>query len=164
MIASPLADHHTVEELETAYRLATRATERSRWQIIWLKKKGKSIPEIMDVTGYSRWTISRLIAKYNSDGVEALIDQRRFNGLDLRLSDEQQETLREVIKNNPDNQWTSEKVRIYILEEFKIEMTEVCAWGYLKRLGFSFQQPRPKNLNSATDEDKVDFVKKSLWR
>ena len=164
MRASPLADQHTLEELEIAYRSAERAIERSRWQIIWLKKKGKSIAEIIDATGYSRGHISNLIRNYNSDGIDALIDQRRFNGLDLKLSDEQQRILSEEIRNNPDKQWTSEKVRIFILEMFAIKMTEVCAWGYLKRLSFSYQQPRPRNVNAATEEKQEEFIKKSQWR
>lgn len=164
MLASPLAGHHTLEELETAYRSAQRPIERSRWQIIWLRKKGKSIAEIMDVTGYARGTISTLIKKYNADSVDALIDQRRFNGLDLRLSDEQQGILRETIVSQPDKQWTCGKVREFIGDEFNIELTDVCAWGYLKRLGFSFQRPRPRNVNSATEEKKEEFIKKSLWR
>lgn len=164
MLASPLADHHTLEELETAYRSAQRPIERSRWQIIWLRKKGKSIAEIMDATGYARGTISTLVKKYNSNGIDALIDQRRFNGHDLRLSDEQQGILRETVASQPDKQWTCAKVREFIQNEFKIEVTDVCAWGYLKRLGFSFQQPRPRNVNSATEEKKEEFIKKSLWR
>lgn len=164
MIASPLADHHTLEELKIAYLSAERAIERSRWQIIWLRKKGKSILEIIDATGYSRGTISQLIREYNAAGTDALIDQRRFNGLDLKLSDEQQAILCDEIKNHPDKRWTSEKVRIFILENFAIEMSEVCAWGYLKRLGFSFQQPRPGHVNAATEEKRSEFIKKSPWR
>ena len=62
MRAAVLIAHHTTEELEVAYRQAERPIERSRWQIIWLKSKGKSIPEIIDATGFSRTTISTLIA------------------------------------------------------------------------------------------------------
>ncbi|WP_170928383.1 winged helix-turn-helix domain-containing protein [Deinococcus hopiensis] len=35
--------------------------------------------------------------------------------------------------------WTSKKVQRHIQEYFRIELTEVCGWDYLKRLGFIFQ-------------------------
>nr|WP_308425853.1 winged helix-turn-helix domain-containing protein [Deinococcus ruber] len=57
--------------------------------------------------------------------------------------------------------WTSHKVQQYIQETFNIEVTDVCAWGYLRRLGFSVQMPRPKNAQAATPEEQGIFIKNS---
>ena len=86
MRAAQLATHRTTDELEQAYRAATRPVERSRWQLLWLKSKGKTIPELMDATGYSRTTISVLISQYNKHGPEAVRDKRQDNRADTALT------------------------------------------------------------------------------
>lgn len=166
MRAAALIPHHTSEELEVAYRQAERPIERSRWQIIWLKSKGKTIPEIIDVTGFSRTTISVLIAAYNTHGEQALLDKRQFNKSDPALNTEQQEVLFQVLQkpHSAGGLWTSRKVKMYIQEHFGIEVTEVCAWGYLRRLGFTVQVPRPTHIQAASSEEQGVFIKKSKRR
>ncbi|WP_157452036.1 helix-turn-helix domain-containing protein [Deinococcus aquatilis] len=79
MRPASLFPHQTSDELELAYRQSERAVERSRWQILWLKSKGLSIPEIKAVTSFSRSTISTLIRAYNKDGPAVVVDRRRWN-------------------------------------------------------------------------------------
>ena len=116
----------------------------------------------MDVTGFSRPTISTLIRRYNAEGIDAVLDRRQFNGSAPALNEAQQETLFLAIRDTlPDSGlWTSHKVQQYIQETFNIEVTDVCAWGYLRRLGFSVQMPRPKNAKAATPEEQGVFIKK----
>ena len=71
MKPSKLVPHRTSEELEHAYRQAERPVERSRWHLLWLKSKGKMILELIEVTGFSRTTISTLIRRYNTEGVSS---------------------------------------------------------------------------------------------
>jgi transposase len=163
MKAAMLTAHHTVEELELAYRRAERPVERSRWHILWLKRKGKSIPELIEITGYSRTTISTLIRNYNDRGQSAVLDQRQFNKSEPALNDSQQQMLFAVLQHPPETHgvWTSQKVQRYIREHFKIEITEPCAWGYLRRLGFTVQVPRPTHIQAASREEQQVFTKKS---
>ncbi|WP_084046560.1 helix-turn-helix domain-containing protein [Deinococcus hopiensis] len=111
--AAVLIPHHTFEELEVAYRQAKRPIEHSRWQIIWLKSKGKSIPEVIDATGFSRTTISTFIAAYNANGEQALLDKRQFNKSDPALNPDQQEALFQTLEREPEtgDLWTSKKSR-----------------------------------------------------
>ena len=44
--------HLSQEELETRYRGAKDATERTHYQTIWLLAKGKTTAEVAEVTGY----------------------------------------------------------------------------------------------------------------
>lgn len=136
MQAAPLVPHQTSTELEQAYRTAQRPVERSRWQILWLKSKGKSITEIMEATGYSRSTISVLISKYNVGGPDAVRDRRQDNRSDPALNSEQQIQLSQALAKEPPSGgiWTSAKVQEYVQERFNIHITQPCAWGYLKRL------------------------------
>ncbi|THF68063.1 helix-turn-helix domain-containing protein [Deinococcus sp. Arct2-2] len=90
MRPASLFPHQTSNELELSYRPSERAVERSRWQILWLKSKGLTIPELNEVTSFSRSTISTLIRAYNAGG-PAVVDQRRWNKSAPALNAEQQE-------------------------------------------------------------------------
>lgn len=162
MRAAPLTHHHTTDELEQAYRAATRSVERSRWHLLWLKAKGKSIPEIMDATGYSRTTISVLISRYNRHGPGVVRDKRQDNHADTALTLDQQTQLSQALLNTPPmgGVWTSGKVQRYVHDAFGIEITAPCAWGYFKRLGFSVQLPRPRHHRAAPPEQQDAFKKK----
>lgn len=162
MRPSELILHRSSAELEHAYRQAERPVERSRWHILWLKSKGKTILELIEVTGFSRTTISTLIRRYNTEGIDAVLDRRQFNGAESALNEVQQEMLFLAIRDTPAGAglWTSQKVQRYIQEKFDITVTDVCAWGYLKRLGFSVQMPRPKNAKAASPEEQGIFIKK----
>lgn len=161
MRAAQLTTHRTTDELEQAYRAATRPVERSRWQLLWLKSKGKTIPELMDATGYSRTTISVLISQYNKHGPEAVRDKRQDNRADTALTLDQQTQLSQALLNTPPmgGVWTSGKVQAYVQEEFGIKITPPCAWGYFKRLGFSVQMPRPRHHRAASPEVQDTFKK-----
>jgi transposase len=160
-----LVAHHTLEELEIAYRESERAVERSRWQIIWLKKKGKTAAQISEVTGYHTGTIQRIVSRYNQSSQDGIVDARRFNKSELALNKDQQEELLRILKTERDDHglWTSAKVQCYVKEHFGIEITTPCAWGYLKRLGLSVQLPRPTHVKSATPDEQDIFKKKVEW-
>lgn len=137
MKAAPLLNHHTLEELEKFYKEAKNPLEHARWQIIWLKKKGYSIAELMAVSGYSRKTVSALIADYNARRERAIEDKRKRNGARSRLSIQQQQHLAQALTAPRADglPWTSQRAKEYIQEQYGIQMTHVCAWSYMNRLG-----------------------------
>ena len=163
MRPSVLFSHQTSDELELAYRQSERAVERSRWQILWLKSKGLTIPEIKAVTSFSRSTISTLIRAYNAGGPAVVVDKRRWNRSAPALNVEQQAALLNVLQSPPaaGGLWTSQKVQAYVNEQWSVQMTSVCAWGYLRKLGFTVQVPRPTHVQAATPEQQGVFIKKS---
>lgn len=166
MRAATLVPHCTAEQLEEAYRRAQRPVERSRWHILWLKSKGKSIPEIIEATSFSRTTISTLIRAYNAEGTQAVVDRRQFNKSEPALNPEQQDKLAQAIQSPPvaGGLWTSRKVQAYIQEHFGLEVTEPCAWGYFNRLGLTVQVPRPTHVQAASPQEQQAFIKKSKRR
>ncbi len=163
MRPASLFPYQTSDELELAYRHSERAVERSRWHILWLKSKGLSIPEIKAVTSFSRTTMSTLIRAYNAGGPAVVVDKRRWNTSAPALNVEQQEALFGALQKPPETGgfWTSQKVQAYVHEQFNVEMTSVCAWGYLRKLGFTVQVPRPTHVQAATPEEQAIWIKKS---
>ena len=111
-----LADHLSARGVFDHYRRTIGGTERTHWQVIYLKSQGKEIAQIADVTGYSeRWILS-VIARYNAHGPNALIDtpeatlvssahhrdlQRQSKELDTARK-AQQEILAVSIPDHPD--------------------------------------------------------------
>ncbi len=63
-----LTDHLAPSAIFERYRQAIQATQRTQWQVIYLKSQGKTTGEIAEVTGYSAAWIRRLIHRYNRLG------------------------------------------------------------------------------------------------
>lgn len=77
-----LQPYLSLDELETRYRRAKVAVERSQFQIIWLVAQGKSVEEVAALTGYNSSWVYQLIERYNQHGAEALMHQwRNIRGL-----------------------------------------------------------------------------------
>ena len=66
-----LASYLTVEEIFDRYRHTIGGSERTHWQVIYLKCQGKRSREIAEVTGFDEDAIRRTIEHYNSAGPEA---------------------------------------------------------------------------------------------
>lgn len=60
--------HLSLEELESQYRKAKDAVERSHWQIIWLLAQGRPTGEIAEVTGSGVAWIRTLAHRSNEEG------------------------------------------------------------------------------------------------
>src|SRR6266487_6461024 len=86
------------DELETRYRKARDAVEKSHWQLLWLLAQGKSTRQVAEVTGYCLNWIHILVRRYNQQGPAAIIDQRHRNpGAAPVLSVEQQAQLMQAL-------------------------------------------------------------------
>ena len=68
-----LANYLSHKAIFDRYRRTTGATERTHWQIIYLKSPGKVVHEISSVTGYDKAWIRALIHRYNAVGPDAFI-------------------------------------------------------------------------------------------
>jgi transposase len=158
-----VADHLSVSALEQQYRSCPDVTAARHLQAIWLLAKGHHIAEVAATVSYARRWVERLLARYNTQGLQALGDRRRCNGrnpsvLKPELLDKLKARLREP---PPDGGlWTSPKVAAWMASE--LGLTRVApqrGWEALKAIGWSVQKPRPRHPASATPEDKAAFEK-----
>jgi transposase len=160
-----VCEHLSVEELEERYLGCQDATASRHFQVIWLLARGHTISQVSETTAYGERWIEQLLARYNSEGPEALGDLRRRNGASATiLKPELLMKLRDRLRAPPPDGglWSSRKVSNWMAEELGlISVAPQRGWEALKAIGWSIQKPRPKNPKSATPEEAATFKKSS---
>ena len=145
------ADHLSETELKQRYRDATDPIESRRYHLVWLVKKGWRLKEAAKVVGFNYDYAQEILNAYNLQGEVGLRNRLKDNqppGAPPLLTPEQQQKLRERLNEPPDDggMWTGPKVAEWIAQEIGREKVwPQRGWDYLKRLGFSWQRPRPRH-------------------
>jgi transposase len=133
-----------------ARKLSTEAQQQLRYQVIRLKKQGRTFKDISLITGVHRSTCSSWYSLYKTKGKKALkIKQRgRPPGSCRTLDQEQEKRLRRAIHDKcPDQMklpfalWTRVAVQQLIKQFWSIDMPIRTVGEYLKRWGFTPQKP-----------------------
>ena len=133
-----------------ARKLNTEAQQQLRYQVIRLKKQGRTFKDISLITGVHRSTCSSWYSLYKTKGKKALkIKQRgRPPGSCRTLDQEQEKRLRRAIHDKcPDQMklpfalWTRVAVQQLIKQFWSIDMPIRTVGEYLKRWGFTPQKP-----------------------
>jgi transposase len=146
-----LPPHLPVAELERRYRRARDPVARSHWQIVWLLARGDPTAAVAGATGYSVHWVREVARRYREGGPDALGDRRHANpGAAPLLTPAQQEELRAALGGPaPDGGlWTCRKVAAWIAGLVGRPVPEQRGWEYLRRLGFSPQRPRPREVRA----------------
>jgi len=104
-----------------------------------------------------------LLVRYNAKGPEALGDLRHRNGaVATILEPELLAKLRDRLGESATDGglWSSRKVAAWMAGELGLKsVAPQRGWEALKAIGWSIQQPRPKNPKSATPGEAVAFKK-----
>ena len=133
-----------------ARKLSTDAQQQIRYQVIRLKKQGRTREEISKITGIHRSTCSHWWSLYRAEGKKALKIKKRGRppGSCSTLSPEQEKELRKAIHDKcPDQMklpfalWTRIAVQQLIRQLWSIDMPIRTVGEYLKRWGFTPQKP-----------------------
>jgi transposase len=146
--------HLPPDELERRYRRARDPVARSHWQIVWLLARGDPTAAVCRATGYSPTWVREVAKRYREGGPGALGDRRHANpGAAPLLTPAQQAELREALGGPaPDGGlWTGRKVAAWIGARVGRAVHEARGWEYLRRLGFSPQRPRPREIRAEAE-------------
>jgi transposase len=146
--------HLPVEELERRYRTAHDPVARSHWQIVWLLARGDPTATVADVTSYTVNWVREIARRYREDGPGGLGDRRHTNpGAAPLLDATQQEQLRAALAAPPRDGglWTGRKVAAWMSTLLGRPVSEQRGWEYIRRLGFTPQQPRPRATRADPD-------------
>jgi len=133
-----------------ARKLSADAQQQIRYQVIRLRKQGRTREEISQITGVHRSTCSHWWNLYRAEGKKALKLKKRGRppGSCRTLSSEQEQKLRKAIRDKCPNQmklpfalWTRIAVQQVIKQLWSIDMPIRTVGEYLKRWGFTPQKP-----------------------
>ena len=156
-----IVGHLSIAELEARYRAAQDATEARHFQAIWLLAQGRTVLEVAEVLAFvPRW-VTRLAARYNASGPEALGDRRRRNGKAASLlTGDVLSALAERVRTPPEDGglWSGPKVAAWMARHLGLEHVHPQrGWEALKRINWSVQTPRPRHPRAATPEQRAAF-------
>jgi transposase len=161
-----LAPHLTSQQLETRYRTATNTRDARHWQLLWQVSLQNTIQDAAQIIVMHYDQARNLIRKYNQHGPDSIPDKRKTRSHTPRkplLDQTQRQKLFQALQApHPDGGlWTGPKVARWIQQATGRErVVPQLGWDYLKRLGFSLQQPRPRH-QQASQEAQEAFKKSS---
>jgi len=144
--------HDTVDELHRLYRAEPNARMARRIHGVWLARRGRTCPQIMDVTGAGRRSIQLWVAKYNAGGVDELLEKPR-PGRPTFLNADQQKKLAKRVATGPRKKdivsvFNASAIDELVEREFGVLYSLRGMQMLLHRLGFSYQCPRPRHENA----------------
>lgn len=133
-----------------ARKLNQQAQFELRKQIVRLRKQGKEVKEISEITGISSTHISTIWQKYQRGGLDAIkpgVRGRRL-GDQRQLSALQEKAVQKLLLDKTPDQlklsfalWSRDAVRLAIKQEYGKDLPLRTITDYLKRWGFTPQKP-----------------------
>lgn len=135
---------YSIEELK-ALKKKVPYKSRIKIQVIILAMEGKQAKEIALYLDLCDDTVGAYIKKFNKGGIDCLLHISKSSGRPPKLTQEQQNELKEVIKKSPQEvgfgtsvNWTCGTISDYIKEVYKVEMTETGVYEMLVRNKMSY--------------------------
>lgn len=141
-----------LKELQASYHNSLEAKERTRYQAIRLYGQGRTVTEIMDITGCSRTSLNEWWSKYRQQGVAGLKDHRQ-GGNSAKLSREQVVDLKERLESYSPQQlygsdsvggeyWSVPDLKRVVEQWYGVRYKSLSSYrDLLARCGFSYQHP-----------------------
>ena len=148
-------NHISSDELKARYRSSRDPVESRRWHLIWLVSGESTLTEAAQVLGLNYDYARSIVRVYNQEGANGLRNRRRERKpglLKALLNPEQKAELAQRLTSPPDDGglWSGPKVAQEIARMTGREKVwPQRGWDYLKRLGFSCQQPRPRHVKGS---------------
>jgi len=166
----------TVEDLETLEKQTKDVRQRERISAVRLIMQGYCIKEIADILSRNRQTISTYVQMFEQSGMEGLLSRGASPGKPSRLSQEEQNLLKDtILKETPksiklglESSWNTRNIQALIQKEFHVQLSRDGIRRMLHRMGLSYTRPtyQLKRANpslQAAFKQEIDFVKKTSW-
>ena len=163
-----IVGHLPVEELEARYRASHGATQARHLQAIWPLARGRTVLEVAGVLALvPRW-VTRLAARYDASGPEALGDRRRRDGGTASLlAPELLAALAERLERPPGDggPWSGPEAAAWMARRLGLaKVRPQRGREALKRLEWSVQAPRPRRHPRSAGPEQRGALEKSWTR
>lgn len=128
-----------------------------RLQVIHLKAEGRKNEEIAEITGYSLTHVSKILARYEQDGFEALENERRGGANNRKVSEAAEKEFLSSYEKTAESGEISTVKEMWLAyqSKFNITMTKDGFYQLLHRHGWRKVTPRtthPKVADAKTIE------------
>ena len=143
----------SLKEIEKLYHREKNAKSKIRLQCAILRKEGKTIEDISDVTRKPMTTISDILNRFEMKGIMAK-DAIKQKGQPKRLSDSQCKKIGKMLEKKPIEKgfpfivWTTKLVGYAIKKIFGVLYSLRQIRNLLKKLIFSLQKQRPEHIRA----------------
>jgi len=154
----------SLKKLEKLYNSEKNVKSKLRLQCAILRKEGKTIEEISDVTRKPKTTISDILNRFKQKGIIAK-DAIKQKGQPIRLSAKDLKKLNKALSKKPIDSglpfvvWTTKLVKYFIEKRFGVSYVLMQIHRILKKIKFSLQKQRPEHIR-ANKELQRQFKKK----
>src|SRR3954453_6678420 len=148
-------------ELPEGRRESNGGLEALRWRAVHGRGLGYAVVDMAAILGVREETVSRWCSRYEHGGPEALPGDRtgRPIGSGRRLTPEQEQALQQLIEANSPQKlgiasalWTRQAVRELIQQQIGIRLPIRTVGEYLRRWGFTPQEPVRKAYKQDPEE------------
>ena len=147
---------------ETDYRrVDPKAVYELKKVALRLRRKGKEVSEICEITGFADKTVRMAFNAYDAGGIDAVKPQKRGRkaGEKRTLNQEQeQEIISMLVDHDPAQlklkgcMWTRASVKELIKLKYGITMPNRTVGEYLHRWGFTVQRPAKRETNQKPEQ------------
>ena len=126
-----------------------------------LRRKGKEVREICEITGLADKTVRMAFEAYDAGGINAIKPKKRGRkaGEKRTLSAEQEQEITALLVDHDPAQlklkgcmWTRDSVKELIKQKYGITMPNRTVGEYLRRWGFTVQRPARREVNQKPEQ------------
>lgn len=158
----------SLDHVKQWYKYEKNAKAKIRLLIVIKRKEGKSLTDISRETNQPKTNISRWLKRIEKKGFNGIYDIKQ-SGRPPKLTKKQKEKLKKILSKSPLKQnipftlWTSSLVQFIVHKLFNISYKLRNIEYLVKKLGFTFQKPRPRHKKAnkkAQEAFKKNFKKK----
>lgn len=147
---------------ETDYRTVDpKAVYELKKVALRLRRKGKEVREICEITGLADKTVRMAFEAYDAGGINAIKPKKRGRkaGEKRSLSAEQEQEITTLLVDHDPAQlklkgcmWTRDSVKELIKQKYGITMPKRTVGEYLRRWGFTVQRPAKREANQKPEQ------------
>ena len=143
----------SLKEIYKLYHQEKNAKAKIRLQCAILRKEGKTLEDISDVTKKPKTTISYILNRFEKKGIIAK-DAVKQKGQPIRLSTKDLKKLNKALSKKPIDSglpfvvWTTKLVKYFIEKRFGVSYVLMQIHRVLKKIKFSLQKQRPEHIRA----------------
>lgn len=148
----PIAWTESAEELYGRYRAERDVRRRTRLQVVWLVRTGRSAKQAAAESGVGLRTVTRWLGWYRQGGLTAVLTRVPGHGAPGNPSPLRREHQQQLVAKTAEGAFrTYEEARVWVAETFGVLYSYQGIYSLLRQLGVRPKVPRPQAAKADPD-------------